>query len=151
MAETQEATDGYGGEFHVGNPTTLYELHEVKSFDVPSPGGREQLDKTHLKSPGRRRQYLSTWYEDSDFVVVTNSRPGSDTDVAQESALAAGDVRPFKAVLPEDGVPTTQITGTAKCIAYNRGTVSNDGIMEATSTWRVVTIDEIDDYVAPTP
>lgn len=151
MAETQEATDGYGGEFHVHNGTALYELKEVKSFDVPSPGGREQLDKTHLKTPGRRRSYMSTWYEDSDFEVVTNSRPMSDTDVVQEDALAVGNEREFKAVLPEDGVPTTQITGTAKCIAYSRGTVSNDGIMEATSTWRVATITDVAAYVAPTP
>jgi len=151
MAETQEATDGYGGEFHYHNGTILYEMKEVKSFDVPSPGGREQLDKTHLKSPGRRRQYLSTWYEDSDFEVVLNSRPLSDTDVLCEDALAVGDERPFKAVLPEDGVPTSQITGTAKCTGYSRGTVSNDGIMEATATFRVATINDIAAYVAPAP
>ena len=151
MAETQEATDGYGGEFHVHNGTDLYELNEVTSFDVPSPGGREQLEKTHLKSPGRRRQYLSTWHEDSDFEVVTNSRPLSDTDKLQEAALKAGDVRDFVAVLPEDGEPVAQITGTAKCINYVRGNVNNDGIMEATSTWRIVTIEDVEDYVAPAP
>lgn len=150
MAETQEATDGYNGEFHLGNPTTLYELIQVKSFDIPDPGDRTQEDITHLKSAGRRKEYLSTWYEDSDFTVTLNGRPMSTTDTLLYDARAAGNVRPFKAVLPEDGVPTTQITGTCKVISYSRGTVE-DGIMEATATLRVVTIDAIAAYATPTP
>lgn len=144
--ETQEASVGYMGEFHLQNATTLYELTQVKSFGVPSGGTREQTETTHLKSPGWRREYVSTFYEDSDFEVVTNSRPLSDTDILQEAALKAGDVRPFKAVLPENGVPVAQITGTCKCIGYDRGEVSADGVMEATGTYRVVTINDIEVY-----
>lgn len=150
MAETQKPTDGYNGEFHLGNPTTLYELVQVKSFDIPDEGDRTQEDVTHLKSLERRREYISTWFEDNDFTVVTNSRPGSTTDTLQYGARKAGDIRPFKAVLPEDGVPSMQITGTCKVISYNRGTVE-DGVMEATSTMRVVTIDDIAEYDAPAP
>lgn len=143
--ETQEATDGYNGEFHLQKGASLYELHQVKSFGVPSPGAREQAETTHLKSPGRRRQYISTFYEDSDFEVVMNGRPLSDTDTLCEDALDLGDVRPFKAVLPENGEPTAQIMGTCKCIGYDRGEVT-DGVMEATATFRVVTIDDVAAY-----
>lgn len=146
--ETQEATVGYMGEFHFQNATTLYELNQVKSFGVPSGGTREQTETTHLKSPGWRREYVSTFYEDSDFEVVMNTRPLSDTDILCEAALKAGDVRPFKAVLPENGVPVAQITGTAKCLGYDRGEVSIDGVMEATATFRVVTIADIEAYEA---
>ena len=145
--ETQEATDGYMGEFHLQKSASLYELNQVKNFGVPSPGGREQQETTHLKSPGRRREYISTFFEDSDFEVVMNTRALSDTDLLCEEALNAGDTRPFKAVLPENGEPFAQITGTCKCIAYDRGEVS-DGVMEATATFRVVTIDDIEPYSA---
>lgn len=150
MAETQDASVGYMGEFHLHNGTTLYELHEVRSFGVPSGGTREQVEKTHLKSAsgGWRREHLSTFYEDSDFDVVTNSRPLSTTDTLQEAALKAGDVRAFKAVLPEDGVPVAQITGTVKCIGYSRGEVTADGLMEATATFRVVTVNDVAAYAA---
>src|SRR3546814_2281662 len=37
--------------------------------------------------------YLSSFYEDSDFEVLLNFRPLSDTDVMLEGALKAADVR----------------------------------------------------------
>jgi hypothetical protein len=145
--ETQEATDGYYGEFHLQKGSALYEFVEVKNFGIPGPGAREQQETTHLKSPGRRRQYISTFFEDSDFDVVMNTRVLSDTDLLCDDARNLGDERPFKAVIPENGAPVAQITGTAKCIGYDRGEVT-DGVMEATATFRVVTIDDIEAYSA---
>lgn len=150
MAETQEATLGYMGEFHLDDGTGLYELQEVKEFGVPTGGTREQIEKTHLKSPNWRREYLSGFYEDSDFTVLLNARLMSDTDELLDDALVQGDVRDFKAVIPEDGVPVAQITGTCKCIGYDRGTVNNE-LMEATATFRVVTVDAIAAYTTPAP
>lgn len=148
MAETQDATIGYGGEFWLHNGTSLVELVQVKEFDVPSPSAREQIETTHLKSPNYVREYVSGFYEDSDFEVVLNSRPLSDTDVLLADALADGDTRAFKAVLPEGGVPTSQIEGTAKCLGYNRGRVTAEGVMEATATFRIVTVDAIEAYAS---
>lgn len=148
MPELQEASLGYMGEFHLHNGTSLYELVEVKEFDVPSGGTREQVETTHLKVAGWRRTYASGFYEDSDFEVLLNFRPLSDTDVLLEAALSAADVRAFKAVLPENGAPVAQIEGTAKCTGYNRGRVTPDGVMEATATFRIVTVDDIEVYAA---
>src|SRR3546814_12475974 len=77
MAETAEASLGYFGEFHLSSDATagnLYELVQVKEFDVPTGGTREQVEATHLKSPDWRREYLSSFYEDSDFEVLLNFR-----------------------------------------------------------------------------
>lgn len=148
MAETQDSTLGYGGEFHLHNGTVLYELVEVKEFDIPSPGGREQVENTHLKTPDWRRSYLSSFYEDSDFEVVLNTRVLSDTDVLLADALGDGDVRAFKAVIPENGEPAAQIEGTARCTGYNRGRVVADGVIESTATFRVVTIDAVEAYAS---
>lgn len=140
MAETQDATIGYGGTFSLHNGSTLYELVEVKRFQIPSPGTREQVETTHLKSPGYRREYVSGFYEDTDFEVVLNTRLRSDTDVLIAAALAAGDARAFEAGIPENGAVGTIITGTAKVIAYERGEVSPEDVIESTVTLRVVTI-----------
>ncbi len=146
MAETQLATLGYGGEFHLHNGSSLVELVQVKEFDVPGPAPREQVETTHLKSSNYRREYVSGFYEDQDIEILLNSRPMSDTDVLLEDALADNDVRAFKAVLPENGVATTQVEGTCRVIAYNRGRVTPDGVLEATATVRMVTVDAIEAY-----
>ena len=89
MAETQEATTGYMGEFWLSTTALaagLVEMVEVQEFDIPSGGQREQIEKTHLKSPGNRREYLSGFYEDSDFEVVLNSCPLSTTDVTTNNS-----------------------------------------------------------------
>lgn len=151
MAETQEATVGYMGEVWLYNGTALYELSQVKSFQIPGGGERDQVETTHLKSPGWRREYVSTFYADSDFEVTLNSRPLSTTDTLLEEARAANDTRAMKVVLPENGEPVAQIELTAKCINYDRGEVTPDGVIEATATFRVVTIDAIEAYVETTP
>src|SRR3546814_20693392 len=86
--------------------------------------------------------------EDSDFEVLLNCRPRSDTGVMLEGALKAAYVRAFKAVLPENGEPVAQIEGTCKCTGYSRGRVTPDGVMEATATFRIVTVDDIEAYVS---
>ncbi len=64
MAETQKSSVGYMGAVLLHNGTLLYELKEVKGFGIPNLGEREQVETTHLKSPGWRREYVSTFYED---------------------------------------------------------------------------------------
>lgn len=149
MAETQEATIGYNGEFHLSTTALasgLVEMVQVREFDIPGDGNREQIEVTHLKSPNYRREYVEGFYEDSDFEVVLNSRPLSTTDTTIEAARAAGDVRAFKAVIPEDGAPAAQVEGTCRCIGYDRGRVTADGVLIATATFRVVTVDAIAAY-----
>jgi hypothetical protein len=148
MAETQAATVGYMGQFHLHNGTALYKLRKVTGFDIPTPGTREEEEVTDLESPGWRREYVSTFYEDSEFTVSLNTRLLSDTDVLVADALSDGDVRAFKAVIPENGVPVAQVTGTCKCTGYERGRVEPDSPIEATVTFRVVTIDAVAAYSA---
>lgn len=149
MAETQEATIGYGGAFWLSNTALaaqLVEMVQVKEFDIPGGGQRQQVQTTHLKSPGYRHEYVEGFYEDSDFQLVLNSRPLSTTDVNIEAARVSGDTLAFKAVIPEDGVATSQVQGTCRCIAYSRGRVTAEGVLEATATFRVVTVDAIEVY-----
>jgi hypothetical protein len=147
MAETQEATVGYFGEMELHNGTDLTPLVEVKSIQIPGLGTRELVETTHLKSPQWRREYVSTFYEDSDFEIVLNTRVLSDTDVLLADALADADTRAFRVIIPENGAPVAQIEGTAKCIGYERGTMAADEVIEGTATFRVVTVDAVEAYV----
>jgi len=146
MAETQEASVGYNGEVHLHNGTALYELLQVKSFTIPTME-RERVETTHLKSPNWRRQYLSTFYAESTFQAVLNSRPLSDTDTLLRAAVAEGDTRAALLVLPENGEPVAQIPLTVKVTGYEPGEVTADGVMEATATFLVITVGTIVAYV----
>lgn len=154
MAETQVPTVGYMGEVHLESlgPTPavgLYKLVCVTGFDIPGPGNREQVETTCLDSPGWRRTYTSTFYEDSEFEVTLQLRALSDTDVLLEDANVQSDVRDMLIVIPENGAPSAQIALTAKCIGYSRGTATADEVIEATATFQVVTIEPIAAYVTP--
>lgn len=147
MSEDQKAGTAYKSQFYLHNGSALYKLRHVKEFDVPGATSREQEEVTHLESEDWRREYASTFYEDSDIEVLMNSRPLSDTDTLLAAALAADDIRAFKAVIAISGVLVAQITGTCRCTGYNRGRATN-GVMDATATFRIVTVDPIAPYAA---
>lgn len=148
MAETQVASVGYMGQFHLHNGSALYKLREVTSINPPERGGREEVESTHLESTGWRREHISTFYEDFTFDVTVNCRPLSDTDVLLDDAHADSDIRSFKMVWAENAIPTAQRTGTCKCLSYTRGEVTPDGLVTATATFRVVTINAVEAYSA---
>jgi len=140
MADDQLAGIGWGGEFWLSNGATptpvLTELVQVKSFTLPQDEV-EQVETSHLKSPGRRREYAPGMIEGGEFEVVLNFRAGSDTDQLLAEALTAGDTRDFKAVIPERGVPVWDIEGECIVSGYDRGEVNIDDAMEATVTCKI--------------
>jgi hypothetical protein len=139
MADDQLAGIGWGGEFWLGNdatPSVLTELVQVKSFTLPTDDV-EQVETSHLKSPGRRREYAPGMIEGGEFEVVLNFRAGSDTDQLLAEALTSGQNRDFKAVIPERGVPVWDISGECIIAGYDRGEVNIDDAMEATVTCKI--------------
>lgn len=136
MAETQEASIGWGGEFWLGTTAlaaSLVEMVQVVSFGLP----QDQIDRvetTHLKSANRRREYTSGLVDGGEVQVVLNFRPGSDTDQAIEDALGAGDERAIKFVVPNLGVAAWDYGTVAIVTGYDRGSVTAGDKMEATVT-----------------
>jgi hypothetical protein len=147
MAETVDTSIGWGGELWLHNGTALYELVEVVSMTPPS-GEKERVEYTHLKSPGRRRQYKPGLIADSEATAVINYRPGSTTDTLLRAAYTAGDTRAIKMVFPEDGVEAYQVTFNGAVSNYSPGEVVADGIMQATVSFTVVTEDTWAPYSA---
>lgn len=146
--EAQLAGSGWGGELWVNDGTALYELKQVVSFTLPQDE-TDQVDITHLKSAGRRREYAEGLIDGGEFEVTMNFRVLSDTDIKLSAWQAAGGPRAFKAVVPERGVPTAQFTGTAILSGYDRGEVNAEDKMEATVTLKITGAVTIAAYVAP--
>lgn len=148
MADIQDPTVGYKGEFHLHNGTALYKLVGVTRIQIPRRGNREEVEVTDLESVDWRREYLSTFYEDSEFEVGVRTRAMTDTDVLLDDAHSDSDVRAFKVVIPQNGTPFAQITGTCKCRDYDRGEITPADPIDGTATFRIVTIDAIAAYSA---
>ncbi len=136
MPETQRASTGFNGEVWISTNATaanLEELVQVVSYSLPSDTG-ERVEITHLKSPGRRREYTSGMTDPGEVEIVLNFRPGSDTDLLIEAARAAGDDRYVRLGVPELGVLTRQYDFLGTVLTYDKGSVEPDGKMEATVT-----------------
>lgn len=129
------AKTGWGGEFWFDNNSgSLTELVEVKSFTLPN-GTVEQLDATHLKSPGRRREKIAGMIDDGDLSVTLNYVPGSVTDLLIMQAFTEGDIRSYAAEIPRASGVNWVVSGDAFISGVDRGEITPDGIMEVTVTF----------------
>ena len=134
MAETQEASTGWNSEVWMSSDdtvTNLEELVHVVSFNTGSPT-TDRVETTHLKSPNRRRQYTSGMIDSGEASIVLNMRRGSDTDIAIQDALDAGDERYIRFNYAELGVLTWTDDIKGVVTGYDKGDVTADGKMEAT-------------------
>lgn len=131
-----EAKTGWGGEFWLDNASdALTELVEVVSFTLPN-SQTDTIDASHLKSPNRRREYITGMIDDGELEVVLNYVPGSATDVLLRAAQEDGEVRDYKAVVPREAA-NWEIEGQCIVTGWDRGTVVGDAKMEGTLTLRL--------------
>ena len=151
MAETQEASTGWGGEVWLSSDDTaanLVELAEVRSFTPGSPTA-ERVETTHLKVPNRRRTYTKGLIDSGEATIVINARRGSDTYLAIYNALNNAGDRYVRFNFPELGelVWTDDVLGEVTNI--DEGTVEADSNMELTVTVSVNEIVASAAYTAP--
>ncbi len=136
MAETQEASVGWGGAVFLSTDETvgnLAELVQVVSFGLPQDQ-TDRVETTHLKSANRRREYTAGLIDGGEVEVVINFRPGSDTDTRLEAAQAAGTERAARFVVPHLGVAARKYDTIVIVTGYDRGQVVAGDKMEATIT-----------------
>lgn len=130
-----DAKTGWGGEVHLHNGTALTELVEVVSFGLPDDE-TDEVEVTHLKSPGRRKEFISGLTDGGEVEVELNYIPGSPTDILIRAARAAGDTRAVKFVVP-DGDSNWEVTTTAFVRGYGRGPIAAGDRMNATVRLRI--------------
>jgi predicted secreted protein len=142
---------GSSAEFWLADDAgVLTELEEILSVTPPNPQV-DDVEATHFKSPGRRREYISGLIEDGEGVFEMNYVPGSDTDELIREALEAGDDREYKIVVP-DGDFGWAISGTCIVKGYERN-IPIDDRMTASLTVRFTgeTLEEAQPEPTPTP
>lgn len=125
---------GYGAEFWLENASNvLTQLSEVLSVTPPSPQIAE-VDATHMGSPNRRREYIAGLIEDGEGTFEFNYVPGDATDLLIQAALADGNARDYKIVIPK-GTTGWEITGSCIVRKWERN-IPMDDRMTATLTVR---------------
>lgn len=131
------ASIGWGSEFSLHNGTALTELDEVTEINFPEFES-EEIEVTHLKSPGRKREYIAGMSDGGEFDVTMNYIPGSTTDLLCQAAEAAKDVRQWEiGVSAADGTIERAIAGTGFVKKYARNGLSPDGVKQAVLTIKV--------------
>lgn len=88
-----EALLGYGASFEISNsaqsPTSFVSLGEI--FNITPPSAQiDQIDVTHMQSPGRRREFISGLIDGGECSFEMNYIPGSAGDLELNEILDIG-------------------------------------------------------------
>jgi len=99
---TTEVTIGYATTLELENadsPGDYTQLGEVTNVTPPSDT-IDQIDATHMQSPGRRREFISGLIDGGEGSFDLNYVPGSTTDDLINAWISSGDTRNLKITYP---------------------------------------------------
>ena len=127
-----DASLGYDSSYRIWDSTlpvpALVDIGEV--FNITPPGGTaDRVDATHMKSPGRRREYIAGLIDSGEASFEINFVPGSATDQLLRRLLSSGEIVEHQIEFP-NGVT---VTYDASITGYEK-TVPVDDRMTATIT-----------------
>lgn len=137
MAETQLATTGKKSQVWIEDApgaNTYTQLKHVKRFGMPKPE-REKLESTHLESEGK--EYVPGDVDFGDFDIVTNYRPGSDTDERLEELAVGEDTIGIILIVAIRGTLTKQYSGDINVLQYGPDEINravNEAVASVSST-----------------
>jgi hypothetical protein len=137
-----DARIGWGGELWLATDnteTTLTELAEVRECGFPQDE-TDESEATHLKSPGRRREFKAGLIDGGEFTATLNYVPGSATDLLLTAAKVAGDTRKIKIVIPDEsgtGAADWNFVTSAFIKRYAPDSMVPGEVITATATFRV--------------
>lgn len=133
-----EASLGYGSYFQIeetDSPGQYTSLDEVFNITPPTMTV-DQVDVTHMQSPGRRREFIDGLIDPGECSFEMNYIPGSASDIILlgilDTPVGQDRSRTCRIIYP-NGVKDTF---EANLMNYEPG-VPTDDKMTATVTWRV--------------
>lgn len=139
-----EATIGYKSQFWMEDtlssptsPVTLMQLQEVKLIQMPQSVGFEQQESTHLESPGRRREFVSTFYTDKNFEVQMNRIVGSNTELLMLALKGITGTFAARIVEYDGDVLVATHDFDVQTIDYTLSDIEADKVKTATMTYKV--------------
>ncbi|HET6536347.1 MAG TPA: phage tail tube protein [Sphingomicrobium sp.] len=137
-----EARIGWGGKVYLGTDNTeatLTLLDEVVDTTFPQDE-TEEVEATHLTSPGRRKEFLSGLIDGGDVTLTLNYVPGGATDLLLTAALSAGTTRSVRFVIPDEtgtGTADWNITTSGFVKRYAPDRMSAGEKISATAVIRI--------------
>lgn len=137
-----EARIGWGGKFYLGTANTevsLVQMQEITEVGFPADE-TDEVEATHLLSPGRRKEFVAGLIDGGEFNVVMNYVPGSTTDLAFTDAKDLGTTRKVRIVVPDDsgtGAADWNITVSGFVKKYTPDNMTTGDVIKATATIRV--------------
>ena len=137
-----DARIGWGGRLYVGTDNTeatLTEINEVRECGFPQDEV-EEADATHLRSPGRRREFIAGLIDGGEFTATLNYVPGGAGDLLLTEAKESGTTRKIRIVIPSeagDGTADWNITTSGFVKRYAPDNMTPGEVITATATFRV--------------
>lgn len=121
-----EVQSGYGSAFFFGfTEADMIEAEEVTKI----PFAEEVADtweKTHLKSPGRRKEYGAGLIEPGEDTLELNYLPGSPTDLKFAEAHRTGKALRYESFIPAVNGKWWRISGFLIVTSRGRNVPIND-------------------------
>jgi hypothetical protein len=137
-----DARIGWGGRLYVSTDNTeanLAEVSEVRECGFPQDE-TEESDATHLRSPGKRREFVSGLIDGGEFTATLNYVPGSASDLLLTGAKEPGTTRKIRIVIPDEsgtGAADWNIVTSAFVKRYAPDNMTPGEVITATATFRV--------------
>ena len=127
-----DVTIGYGTKYEIKDPrltpVAFVELAEVKNV-TPGATSVDRVEATHMKSPGRRREYVAGLVDSGEASFEINWIPGNATDELIVHLMSTGATVDHRITFPSGN----RVTFEAQITGYERDTPMED-IMTATVT-----------------
>lgn len=115
------AAIGYGSTYRIWDATlgvpAFVDVAEV--INITPPGGTsDRVDATHMKSPGRRREYIAGLIDSGEASFEINWVPGGPTDEMLRTLLTSGTIVQHQIEFPNGFTVTydAAITGYEKTL-----------------------------------
>lgn len=128
-----EAQSGYGSGFFLGlTAATMIEISEVTKFAFAEEKAGT-FEKTHFKSPGRRKEYGAAMIEPGEDTFEINYIPGSPTDVILAAAHNSGAPYLYETYIPAPSGKWWKISGYLIVQSRGRSVPIDNGMKQTIS------------------
>lgn len=145
-----QAMIGYGSHFQIfyagspvgESPGDWIDLGEVSNITLPS-ATVDQVDVTHMQSPGRTREFIDGLIDAGECSFDMNYVPGSEGDLILLEILAippgTSRTQTLRVVFPDQGGGNEVRAFSGNLQSYSP-TAPTDDKMVATVTWKVTSL-----------
>lgn len=103
MSDALSAAGTYISVGDGSSPVSYTEIGEVKSIGGPNESS-EEIDVTHLRSPGRRREFIQSFLDAGELPLTVNWIPSNGSQQTIKNLYGSGEVRGFKINYPNGSV-----------------------------------------------